>query len=67
MITVVPVIVPPVTIPVKDPIVATAGVLLVQTPPGTASTSVVVVVPVHAVPGPLIGPGVGLTVIAAVA
>ena len=54
----------PVEIPVDKPIVATAGVLLVQRPPGVASVSVMVV-PVHCPVGPLIAltTGTGLTVI----
>ena len=62
MITVVPVVDPPVTTPLSEPIVATDGMLLLHNPPGTISKSVVVVDPVHAVAGPRIGPGVGLTV-----
>ena len=48
----------PVAIPLTMPIVATAGVLLVHTPPVTASVNVTVV-PTHWVVGPVIGFTIG--------
>ena len=52
----------PFTTPVVAPIVAVGVLLLVQVPPGLASPNVSVD-PVHTVDGPLIGAGVGFTVI----
>jgi hypothetical protein len=55
----------PVTIPVVKPTVATAVLLLVQVPPGTASLNVVEEdTPVT--PIPVIGAGIGITVTAVV-
>ena len=53
----------PVAIPVETPMVATAGVLLIHTPPVTTSDNVMVV-PTHWLVGPLMGltTGTGLTV-----
>ena len=51
----------PLTIPLSEPIVAVPGALLVQVPPGTISESVTGI-PTHAIDGPRIGPGTGLTV-----
>ena len=46
----------PQTVPVADPIVATAGLLILQTPPPTASVSFTHV-PEHKEVGPIISPG----------
>ena len=53
--------IPPVTIPVNDPIEATLGVLLLQVPPPGLSLSDVVK-PEHKVPTPLIATGKEFTV-----
>ena len=50
----------PVTIPVRLPTVAMAGMLLLHVPP-TPSLRVIVV-PLHSCDGPAIGPGTGFTV-----
>ncbi len=51
----------PVTVPVEDPIVATAVLLLLQTPPLVALVNVVVK-PTHTLVVPPIAAGFGLTV-----
>ncbi len=51
----------PVTMPERDPTLATVVALLVQVPPGMASPNVIVC-PTHTPEGPLMGPGVTLTV-----
>ena len=51
----------PVTVPVDEPIVATPGLLLLQTPPEVASVNVVVI-PTHTLVVPPIAAGFGLTV-----
>lgn len=56
----------PVTIPVLDPTVATAVLLLLQLPPGTASDNNVVE-PKQATNMPVIVPGVAVTVTTTVA
>ena len=65
MIVAVPVNIP-VTMPEVEPIVATAGLLLVQVPPNTASLNTVVC-PTHTPVLPMIGVGTGVTVIVLVA
>ena len=57
----------PVTIPVNEPIVATAVLLLVQVPPAAPSLSAVVA-PTHAcnIPVIAVGPEFTVTVVAAV-
>jgi hypothetical protein len=56
----------PVTIPVPDPTLATAGVLLLHVPPGTDSVNVSVL-PAATVAAPPIGAGSGSTVTVIVA
>jgi hypothetical protein len=51
----------PVTIPEEEPIVATAGLLLLHVPPGVGSV-IVAVSPEHALAGPLIARGAAFTV-----
>ena len=58
-------VVPPVTMPVADPTVATDGLLLLQVPPGLASLNVIVVAE-HNMPPPIIADGGGFTVIVVV-
>ena len=53
----------PVTTPVDEPTVAIAVLLLLQVPPVVASL-IIIEEPVHTVVRPVIGEGVGLTVIA---
>ena len=62
---VVPVVMPD-TMPLSEPITATAVALLVHTPPTTTSVRVVVAIPTQAVDEPMIGPGAGLTLIVVV-
>ena len=57
-----PKVVPPVSTPDTGSMVAMAGRLLVQPPPGVASLSVIVL-PMHTAVGPVIAAGNGLTVI----
>ena len=61
MIVVVPAI-PLVTIPLAEPIVATADVPVLQVPPGTASLSVMLLLPEHTLAKPDIAPGMPVTV-----
>ena len=61
MVVLLPTVLPPVTIPLSEPTVAAAGLLLVHSPPGTTSDSAAVA-PAHTVEGPETGSGEVLTV-----
>lgn len=52
----------PLTVPVVAPIVATAGILLIQEPPGGVLAWMIVAL-THTADGPVMGAGVVLTVI----
>ena len=64
MILVQPNVVPPVTIPLLEPIVAMDVTVLAQVPPPASES--VIVAPMHTAVGPLMAPGNGLTVIVVV-
>jgi hypothetical protein len=54
----------PVTIPEEEPIVAIEGLPLLHVPPPVPVK--IIVDPTHTLPGPVIAPGMGLTVTTAV-